>query len=158
MCFYLLPCFIFYHKRPLINPKLSATTIRYFTYKELEEATTGFKQMLGHGAFGTVYRGVLTSDTSRYVAVKRLDKEVPEGQKEFKTEVNVIGQTHHRNLVNVMKGSILFWCMSTCAMAPCLAFSLGSQGLIGTKECKLRWELQEISHICMKVQHSDHSL
>ncbi|KAG5011412.1 hypothetical protein AAZX31_09G002900 [Glycine max] len=94
--------FIFYHKRLLNNPKLSAATIRSFTYKELEEATTGFKQMLGRGAFGTVYKGVLTSDTSRYVAVKRLDKVVQEGEKEFKTEVSVIGQTHHRNLVRLL--------------------------------------------------------
>ncbi|TKY68208.1 G-type lectin S-receptor serine/threonine-protein kinase RLK1 [Spatholobus suberectus] len=84
--------------------KLSAAsaTTRRFTYKELEEATTGFKQMLGRGAFGTVYKGVLTSDTSRYVAVKRLDKVVQEGEKEFKTEVSVIGQTHHRNLVRLL--------------------------------------------------------
>ncbi|TKY68193.1 G-type lectin S-receptor serine/threonine-protein kinase RLK1 [Spatholobus suberectus] len=80
----------------------AAATIRHFTYKELEEATTGFKQMLGRGAFGTVYKGVLTSYTSRYVAVKRLDKVVQEGEKEFKTEVSVIGQTHHRNLVRLL--------------------------------------------------------
>nr|KYP40903.1 Putative receptor protein kinase ZmPK1 [Cajanus cajan] len=94
--------FIFYHKKLLNNQNLSASTTRYFTYKELEEATTGFKQMLGRGAFGTVYKGVLTSYTSRYVAVKRLDKVVQEGEKEFKTEVSVIGQTHHRNLVSLL--------------------------------------------------------
>ncbi|XP_027357029.1 G-type lectin S-receptor-like serine/threonine-protein kinase LECRK3 [Abrus precatorius] len=90
----------FYHKK-LLNPNLSTGTTRCFTYKELEEATTGFKQILGRGAFGTVYKGVLTSYTSRYVAVKRLDKVVQEGEKEFKTEVSVIGQTHHRNLVRL---------------------------------------------------------
>ncbi|RDX74290.1 G-type lectin S-receptor-like serine/threonine-protein kinase LECRK3, partial [Mucuna pruriens] len=94
--------FIFYHKKLLNNPNVSASTTRYFTYKELEEATSGFKQMLGRGAFGTVYKGVLRSDTSRYVAVKRLDKVVQEGEKEFKTEVSVIGQTHHRNLVRLL--------------------------------------------------------
>ncbi|KAH1223025.1 G-type lectin S-receptor-like serine/threonine-protein kinase LECRK1 [Glycine max] len=94
--------YIFYHKKLLNSPNLSAATIRYYTYKELEEATTGFKQMLGRGAFGTVYKGVLKSDTSRYVAVKRLDKVVQEGEKEFKTEVSVIGQTHHRNLVRLL--------------------------------------------------------
>ncbi|ESW05846.1 hypothetical protein PHAVU_011G214400 [Phaseolus vulgaris] len=93
--------FIFYHKRLLNGPNLSVGTVSHFTYKELEEATTGFKQMLGRGAFGTVYKGVLASNTSRYVAVKRLDKVVQEGEKEFKTEVSVIGQTHHRNLVRL---------------------------------------------------------
>ncbi|KAK7314303.1 hypothetical protein VNO77_39519 [Canavalia gladiata] len=98
----LFAVFAFFYNRKLLNPNLSAATIRYFTYMELEEATSGFKQKLGRGAFGTVYKGVLTSDTSRYVAVKRLDKVVQEGEKEFKTEVSVIGQTHHRNLVRLL--------------------------------------------------------
>ncbi|KAL9298421.1 hypothetical protein ACSQ67_024317 [Phaseolus vulgaris] len=60
--------FIFYHKRLLNGPNLSVGTVSHFTYKELEEATTGFKQVLGRGAFGTIYKGVLASNTSRYVA------------------------------------------------------------------------------------------
>ncbi|KAL7234156.1 hypothetical protein ACSBR1_017698 [Camellia fascicularis] len=73
-----------------------------YAYKELEEATGGFKQKLGHGAFGTVYKGVLPSDHRRFVAVKKLDKVVQEGENEFKTEVSVIGQTHHKNLVRLL--------------------------------------------------------
>ncbi|KAI4323354.1 hypothetical protein L6164_022968 [Bauhinia variegata] len=96
---------ILYHRK-LVNlqqvSSLSAATVRRFTYKELEEATRGFQQTLGRGAFGTVYKGVLASDTTRYVAVKKLDKVVQEGEKEFKTEVSVIGQTHHRNLVRLL--------------------------------------------------------
>uniref|UniRef100_A0A7N2R284 Receptor-like serine/threonine-protein kinase n=1 Tax=Quercus lobata TaxID=97700 RepID=A0A7N2R284_QUELO len=70
--------------------------------KELGQATMGFKQILGKGAFGTVYKGVLASDSKIFVAVKKLDKVVEEGEKEFKTEVNVIGQTHHKNLVRLL--------------------------------------------------------
>ena len=36
-----------------------ATNVRNYTYKELKEATRGFKQILGRGAFGTVYKGCL---------------------------------------------------------------------------------------------------
>ncbi|GLU23656.1 hypothetical protein SLE2022_396450 [Rubroshorea leprosula] len=36
-----------------------------------------------------------------YVAVKKLEKVIREWEKEFKTEVNVIGHTHHRNLVRL---------------------------------------------------------
>ena len=36
-----------------------ATNVRNHTYKELKEATRGFKQILGRGAFGTVYKGCL---------------------------------------------------------------------------------------------------
>nr|POE49981.1 g-type lectin s-receptor-like serine/threonine-protein kinase rlk1 [Quercus suber] len=63
---------------------------------------TGFKETLGKGAFGTVYKGVLPSDSKRFVAVKKLGKVVEEGEKEFKTEVSVIGQTHHKNLVRLL--------------------------------------------------------
>ncbi|XP_075647016.1 G-type lectin S-receptor-like serine/threonine-protein kinase LECRK3 [Castanea sativa] len=93
-----------YHKRlnlPRNIDRTFGTNVRSYTYKELEEATQGFKQILGKGAFGTVYKGVLASDSKRFVAVKKLDKTVEEGEKEFKTEVSVIGQTHHKNLVQL---------------------------------------------------------
>ncbi|KAK4591672.1 hypothetical protein RGQ29_016203 [Quercus rubra] len=76
--------------------------LRSFTYKDLEEATSGFKEELGRGSFGAVYKGVLVSSHSKYVAVKKLDKMIKEGEREFKTEVTVIGQTHHRNLVRLL--------------------------------------------------------
>ncbi|KAL4601317.1 hypothetical protein ACB092_11G263700 [Castanea dentata] len=93
-----------YHKRlnlPRNIDRTFGTNVRSYTYKELEEATRGFKQILGKGAFGTVYKGVLASNSKRFVAVKKLDKTVEEGEKEFKTEVSVIGQTHHKNLVQL---------------------------------------------------------
>ncbi|KAM4126178.1 hypothetical protein ACB094_01G368400 [Castanea mollissima] len=91
-----------YHKK--LNSRWNidrtlTTNVKSYTYKELEEATRGFKQTLGKGAFGTVYKGVLPSDSKKFVAVKKLGKVVEEGEKEFKTEVSVIGQTHHKNLV-----------------------------------------------------------
>ncbi|KAK4753688.1 hypothetical protein SAY87_001792 [Trapa incisa] len=52
------------------------TGMRSFTYKELEEATSGFKEKLGQGAFGAVYRGALPSSLRgmALVAVKVLEK------------------------------------------------------------------------------------
>uniref|UniRef100_A0A2N9EQ58 non-specific serine/threonine protein kinase n=1 Tax=Fagus sylvatica TaxID=28930 RepID=A0A2N9EQ58_FAGSY len=76
--------------------------LRLFTYKDLEEATSGFKEELGRGSFGIAYKGVLVSSYTKYVAVKKLDKMVREGEREFKTEVTVIGQTHHNNLVRLL--------------------------------------------------------
>ncbi|XP_022895467.1 G-type lectin S-receptor-like serine/threonine-protein kinase LECRK3 [Olea europaea var. sylvestris] len=75
--------------------------LRAFTYPELLEATNEFKEELGRGASGTVYKGIL-SDNRSIVAVKRLDKELEEGEKEFETEMKVIGKTHHRNLVKLL--------------------------------------------------------
>ena len=91
-----------YHKKkkfPWNIDSILAANVRSYTYKELEEATRGFKQTVGKGAFGTVYKGVLPSDSKRFVAVKKLGKVIEEGEKEFKTEVSVIGQTYHKNLV-----------------------------------------------------------
>ncbi|OAY44731.1 G-type lectin S-receptor-like serine/threonine-protein kinase LECRK3 [Manihot esculenta] len=97
---------IFLYNKKLLNfssaSSASAANVRSYTYKELEEATSGFKQILGRGASGIVYKGVLASDPKRFVAVKKLDKVEQEGEREFKTEVNVIGQTHHKNLVRLL--------------------------------------------------------
>ncbi|KAE8706890.1 hypothetical protein F3Y22_tig00110387pilonHSYRG00113 [Hibiscus syriacus] len=72
-----------------------------FSYKELKRATNGFKQELGKGSFGAVYKGTL--DRGRKpIAVKRLEKLVEEGEKEFQAETRAIGRAHHRNLVRLL--------------------------------------------------------
>ena len=45
-------------------------TLRLFSYSELKRATNGFKEGLGKGSFGAVYKGSL-SKVRRLVAVKR---------------------------------------------------------------------------------------
>nr|POF25065.1 g-type lectin s-receptor-like serine/threonine-protein kinase lecrk3 [Quercus suber] len=74
---------------------------RSFTYSDLEKMTNGFKEKLGRGSFGTVYKGTLWNG-QKLVAVKRLDKVLAEGEKEFQTEMKVIGSKHHRNLVRLL--------------------------------------------------------
>ena len=74
---------------------------RPFTYDELEKATDGFKEELGKGAYGTVYRGTLLNG-KRIIAVKRLDGVVEEGERDFQREMQAIGRTHHRNLVRLL--------------------------------------------------------
>lgn len=78
------------------------------TYKELRRATGNFKEKLGEGGFGAVYKGELQtgSDTGEQklvteVAVKRLEGLVEHGEKQFRMEVAVIGSTHHMNLVRL---------------------------------------------------------
>ncbi|XP_074283867.1 G-type lectin S-receptor-like serine/threonine-protein kinase LECRK3 [Silene latifolia] len=75
-------------------------TAHCFTYKELESATNGFREEIGRGSFGVVYKGNITTGGDQYsVAVKRLDRTFKGADKEFTAEVNVIGLTHHKNLV-----------------------------------------------------------
>ncbi|CAJ2634766.1 unnamed protein product [Trifolium pratense] len=75
--------------------------LRRFTYNELTRATNHFKEELGKGAFGKVYKGALNKG-NKLIAVKRLEKLVEEGEREFQAEVRAIGKTHHRNLVRLL--------------------------------------------------------
>ncbi|KAM5582501.1 G-type lectin S-receptor-like serine/threonine-protein kinase RLK1 [Rosa sericea] len=78
------------------------TNLHSFSYKELEEATNGFEEELGRGSFGVVYKGKIETSSGVEVAVKKLSSLMQDGEKEFKTEVNVIGRTHHKNLVHLV--------------------------------------------------------
>ncbi|CAH1431178.1 unnamed protein product [Lactuca virosa] len=76
--------------------------LRAFSYAELERMTNGFKEELGRGSFGIVYKGIIESHM-KMVAVKKLKKELAqEGEKEFQTEMKVIGRTYHRNLTRLL--------------------------------------------------------
>ncbi|PRQ35327.1 putative protein kinase RLK-Pelle-SD-2b family [Rosa chinensis] len=54
------------------------------------------------GCFGVVYKGILQIGSGVPVAVKKLNFVVQDSEKEFKTELNIIGQTHHKNLVRLV--------------------------------------------------------
>ncbi|MED6215885.1 hypothetical protein PIB30_002574 [Stylosanthes scabra] len=72
--------------------------LRVFSYKELQLATRGFSEKVGHGGFGTVFQGELSDST--LVAVKRLERPGG-GEKEFRAEVSTIGNIQHVNLVRL---------------------------------------------------------
>ncbi|KAF2289962.1 hypothetical protein GH714_039331 [Hevea brasiliensis] len=83
-----------------------------FSYKELRSATRCFNanRIIGHGAFGTVYKGILP-ETGDIVAVKRCSHN-SQGKNEFLSELSIIGTLRHRNLVRLQgwcheKGEIL---------------------------------------------------
>ncbi|EAZ26501.1 hypothetical protein OsJ_10394 [Oryza sativa Japonica Group] len=73
-----------------------------FTYGELYAATGGFSddRFLGEGGFGQVYRGVL--DNSQEVAIKILNLQGNQGDREFITEASVLSKLHHTNLVKLI--------------------------------------------------------
>ena len=56
---------------------------------------------MGKGSFGTVYKEALYKG-KKLVAVKRLEKLVEEGEKEFRAEMQAIGRTHCKNLVQLL--------------------------------------------------------
>uniref|UniRef100_A0A2N9HC91 non-specific serine/threonine protein kinase n=1 Tax=Fagus sylvatica TaxID=28930 RepID=A0A2N9HC91_FAGSY len=80
---------------------LGISGLYMFKIRVLRRATKGFKDMLGKGSFGTVYKGALYKG-KKLVAVKRLEKLVEEGEREFRAEMRAIGRTHHKNLVRLL--------------------------------------------------------
>ncbi|KAL0443818.1 UNVERIFIED_CONTAM: Receptor-like cytoplasmic kinase [Sesamum latifolium] len=66
--------------------------LQVFTFKQLHSATGGFgkSNVIGHGAFGMVYRGVLQN--GRKVAVKLMDQAGKQGEDEFTAEVELLGR------------------------------------------------------------------
>ncbi|KAJ4969595.1 hypothetical protein NE237_002694 [Protea cynaroides] len=75
-----------------------ASQFRKFTYKELKKATNRFKDELGRGSSGVVYKGVLSDN--RVVAVKKLG-DIVQGEEEFWAEVTTFGRINHMNLVRI---------------------------------------------------------
>ncbi|KAE8712004.1 DnaJ domain,Myb-like DNA-binding domain [Hibiscus syriacus] len=85
-------CSICKNRRPGIG------WMRDFTYAELVAATEGFhdKNFLSNGGFGSVYRGEING---LKIAVKQHKYNTSlQGEKEFKSEVNVLRMARHENL------------------------------------------------------------
>ncbi|EEF52338.1 serine-threonine protein kinase, plant-type, putative [Ricinus communis] len=76
----------------------AATGFKRFTYAELKKATRNFKEEIGRGAGGIVYRGKLSDD--RVAAIKLLN-EARQGEAEFLAEVSTIGKLNHMYLIDM---------------------------------------------------------
>ncbi|KAJ1699768.1 hypothetical protein LUZ63_008280 [Rhynchospora breviuscula] len=70
-----------------------------FTFQQVEEITGNFRTNIGSGGFGSVYKGELPDKSE--VAVKKIEGAGVQGRKEFCTEIAVIGNIHHVNLVRL---------------------------------------------------------
>nr|KYP68961.1 putative receptor-like protein kinase At5g39030 family [Cajanus cajan] len=72
--------------------------IRY-SYKEIKKMGGAFKDKLGEGGYGSVFKGKLRSGP--HVAIKMLGKSKGNGQ-DFISEVATIGRIHHQNIVQLI--------------------------------------------------------
>ncbi|CAL5336218.1 unnamed protein product [Camellia sinensis] len=69
-----------------------------FRYKDVRRATKNFKEKMGGGGFGSVFKGKLPDSTT--IAVKQLAS-VNQGEKQFRAEVSTLGTIQHVNLVRL---------------------------------------------------------
>ncbi|XP_073315152.1 serine/threonine-protein kinase PBS1 [Primulina huaijiensis] len=85
--------------KDLLNPQIAA---QIFTFRELAAATCNFRpeSFLGEGGFGRVYKGRLPN--GQVVAVKQLDRNGLQGNREFLVEVLMLSLLHHSNLVSLI--------------------------------------------------------
>ncbi|KAM7464837.1 hypothetical protein LguiB_012399 [Lonicera macranthoides] len=120
---------------------LGATELRgahNYSYRDLKSATKNFSQeyKLGEGGFGEVFKGILKN--GNVVAVKRITMSSSRANKEFESEVRLISNVHHRNLIRLLgccsKSSKLFLVLEYMANG-----SLDKL-LFGEKKGTLNWK------------------
>ncbi|KMS99327.1 hypothetical protein BVRB_2g045990 isoform B [Beta vulgaris subsp. vulgaris] len=77
--------------------------VKTFTFRELAAVTRNFRAdyLVGEGGFGRVYKGQL-ENSCQVVAIKRLDHNGLQGNREFLVEVLMLSLLHHPNLVNLI--------------------------------------------------------
>ncbi|XP_058079359.1 LEAF RUST 10 DISEASE-RESISTANCE LOCUS RECEPTOR-LIKE PROTEIN KINASE-like 2.1 [Magnolia sinica] len=73
--------------------------LRRYTYSDLKKITNSFKDSLGQGGYGGVFKGMLQD--GRLVAVKVLNESKGNGE-DFINEVSSIGRTYHVNIVSLL--------------------------------------------------------
>ncbi|KAF2288543.1 hypothetical protein GH714_008326 [Hevea brasiliensis] len=82
--------------------EIATNNVRVFSYNSLRSAAGNFhpSKRIGGGGFGVVHRGVLRDGTQ--VAIKCLSAESKQGKHEFMTEINMISNIRHTNLVELI--------------------------------------------------------
>eukprot|EP00268_Persea_americana_P030681 TRINITY_DN2972_c0_g1_i3.p1 TRINITY_DN2972_c0_g1~~TRINITY_DN2972_c0_g1_i3.p1 ORF type:complete len:392 (-),score=56.70 TRINITY_DN2972_c0_g1_i3:155-1330(-) len=73
--------------------------LRRYSYSRIKKVTKNFKEKLGEGGFGSVFKGKLS--TGSLVAIKMLKTSKGNGQ-DFINEVATIGRIHHVNVVRLL--------------------------------------------------------
>ncbi|XWS68842.1 hypothetical protein CRYUN_Cryun04dG0127600 [Craigia yunnanensis] len=96
-----------------------------YSYNDIKKMTKGFKDKLGEGGYGNVYKGKLFD--GRVIAVKLL-KSADTISHDFVSEVATIGRIHHFNVINLLgfcwdgsKQALIYEYMSNGSLADLLS-------------------------------------
>ncbi|GAB4846709.1 Cold-responsive protein kinase 1 [Ancistrocladus abbreviatus] len=123
--------------------------VKLFSYKELRVATNDFSpaSKIGQGGFGAVYKGKLKN--GKIAAIKVLSAESQQGLQEFLTEIKVISEIQHENLVKLygccVEGShriLVYNHMENNSLA---------HTLLGDGHHKIQFSWQTRSKICIGI-------
>ncbi|KAI5394257.1 hypothetical protein KIW84_061089 [Lathyrus oleraceus] len=95
-----------------------ALNLTRFSFVDIKRITNNFREELGEGAHGAVFKGKLSNEI--LVAVKMLKNTVDDG-KEFINEVKAMGKIHHINVVR-----LIGFCADGCYRA--LVYNFFSNG------------------------------
>ncbi|XP_062110071.1 receptor-like kinase TMK4 isoform X2 [Humulus lupulus] len=74
--------------------------VRRYSYSEVKKMTNSFKEKLGQGGFGSVYKGKLHDGS--LIAVKVLNESKTTNGEDFINEVATISRTSHVNIVSLL--------------------------------------------------------
>ncbi|XP_022158498.1 receptor-like protein kinase FERONIA [Momordica charantia] len=85
------------------STNIPSDTCHYFSLRQIKAATKDFADALiiGVGGFGNVYKGYI-GNAATQVAIKRLKPGSRQGEKEFKTEIEMLSQLRHVHLVSLI--------------------------------------------------------
>ncbi|XP_023765112.1 cold-responsive protein kinase 1 [Lactuca sativa] len=128
---------------------LDVENMRLYKYKDLQIATGDFKpeNKIGQGGFGSVYKGLLKD--GKIVAIKVLSAESRQGLREFLTEITIISDIQHENLVKLHG-----YCVEKDHRILVYGYLKNSsldQTLLGGNHCSIKftWEIRR--KICIGV-------
>lgn len=96
----------FFNKLNSIKMVGKKGSVPLIDYKLLEKATNNFRDsnILGVGGFGCVYKAKL--DDSLLVAVKKLNCESQDAEREFENEVDLLSKIQHPNVISLLGCSV----------------------------------------------------
>ncbi|KAK1426158.1 hypothetical protein QVD17_14827 [Tagetes erecta] len=73
------------------------------SFEDIVSGTQAFSEQIGQGRLGKVYKGeILRANGPTPIAVKRYDENNAEGEKEFLTEVEILFEYKHENIIGLV--------------------------------------------------------